>query len=133
MFQGYRLDFYQPAGEPTIWNGSSATVIEDDNHTVWGAVYEIDLMHMASLDAQEGVHIDKYVPLIKQVETKDGEILECRLYQMTNAPTSAIKLSDPDIPYERKPSKCKSNAVDIHAQPRGVSMKGQIRICLRLL
>lgn len=115
MFQGYRLDFYQPAGEPTIWNGSSATVNEDDNHTVWGAVYEIDLMHMASLDAQEGVHIDKYVPLIKQVETQDGEILECRLYQMTNAPTNAIKFSDPDIPYERKPSKCKSNAVDLQA------------------
>lgn len=106
-FQGYRLDFYQPTGEPTIWNGSSATVIEDDKHTIWGAVYEIDLMHLASLDAQEGVHIDKYVPLIKEVVTPNGEILECRLYQMTDAPTNSIDLSDQNTPHERKPSKSK--------------------------
>lgn len=100
------MDFYQPLGEPTIWNGSSATIIEDDNHEIWGAVYEIDLMHMASLDAQEGVHIDKYVPLMKEVVTTDGKILVCRVYQMTNVPTNPVNLSDPNIPYERKPSKC---------------------------
>lgn len=101
------MDFYQPPGEPTIWNGSSATIIDDDKHTIWGAVYEIDLTHLASLDAQEGVHIDKYVPLIKEVVTPNGEVLECRLYQMTEAPTNSIKLSDPNIPHERKPSKSK--------------------------
>lgn len=106
MFQGYRLDFYKPSDEPSIWHGASATIIEDDNHTIWGAVYEIDLMHMASLDAQEGVHIDKYVPLIKEVVTPDGEVLQCRLYQMTEAPTNPINLSDANIPFERKPSKC---------------------------
>lgn len=111
VFQGYRLDFYQPLGEPTIWNGSSATVIEDEKHTIWGAVYEIDLMHLASLDIQEGVHIDKYIPLIKEVVTPDGEVLECRLYQMLNVPTNSINLSDSNIPYERKPSKCNANVV----------------------
>lgn len=103
--QGYRLDFWKSRSEPSIWNGSSATVIEDENHTTWGAVYEIDLTHLPSLDAQEGVHIDIYVPLIKEVITPDGETLECRLYQMTNTPTNAIDLSDPALPYERKPSK----------------------------
>lgn len=48
--QGYRLDFYQPPNEPTIWNGSSATIVEDEDHVVWGTVWEIDLTHMASLD-----------------------------------------------------------------------------------
>lgn len=104
-YQGYRLGFYIPPGEPSIWNGASATVIEDDKHSVWGALYEIDLTHMASLDCQEGVHIDKYIPLIKEVVKPDGEVVECRLYQMLNAPSKAVDYSNLDIPNELKPSK----------------------------
>lgn len=48
--QGHRIDFYHPPNEPTIWNGSSSTIVEDDDHDVWGTVWEIDLTHMASLD-----------------------------------------------------------------------------------
>lgn len=99
------MDFYQPQDEPTIWNGSSATIIEDEKRTVWGSLWEIDLTHLPSLDCQEGVHIDKYVPLIKEVHTPDGELIECRLYQMVNAPTNEINLHSIDIPHERKPSK----------------------------
>lgn len=64
-------------------------------------------MDMASLDAQEGVHLDWYVPLIKDVHTPDGEVLECRLYKMSVAPTNKLKLNDSSapIPHERKPSK----------------------------
>lgn len=105
--QGYRLDFYKEPGLPSIWNGSSATIVEDENRSIWGAVYEIDLTHLPSLDAQEGVHIDYYVPLIKEVVTPDGEVLECRLYQMTNLPNNSIDLKSPTIPHERQPSKCK--------------------------
>lgn len=107
LFQGYRLDFYKPKDEPSIWNGASATIKEDENHSVWGAVWEIDLTHLASLDRQEGVHIDKYVPLIKEVHTPDGEVIECRTYQMIKTPTNAIDLHSPEIPHERKPSKSK--------------------------
>lgn len=103
--KGYRLDFFQPSDEPTIWNGSSATIIDDEKSTVWGAVWEIDLMHLASLDIQEGVHIDKYVPLIKEVHAPDGEVIECRVYQMVEAPTNEIDLHQENIPFERKPSK----------------------------
>lgn len=101
------MDFSRPGepGEPSIWNGSSATIVEDENHKVWGVVYEIDLMHLSSLDIQEGVHIDYYVPLIKEVQTPSGETLECRTYQMTNIPAQAINLSDASNPLERKPSK----------------------------
>lgn len=99
------MDFYKEPGQPSIWNGSSATVVEDEKRTIWGAVYEIDLTHLPSLDAQEGVHIDMYVPLIKEVVTPNGEVLECRLYQMTNSPSNAIDLSNPSNPHERKPSK----------------------------
>lgn len=62
-------------------------------------------MHLAQLDCQEGVHIDKYVPLIKEVHTPDGEVIECRFYQMINTPTNKIDLSDSSIPLERKPSR----------------------------
>lgn len=65
--QGYRLDFFKPESERSIWNGAAANVIEDENESVWGAVWELDLMDMASLDAQEGVHIDIYVPVMKEV------------------------------------------------------------------
>lgn len=49
--QNYRLDFYKPERDTSIWNGSSATIEEDDDgKCVWGAVWEIDLTDMASLD-----------------------------------------------------------------------------------
>lgn len=99
------MGFYIPTGEPSIWNGASATVIEDEKHSVWGALYEIDLMHMASLDIQEGVHIDKYIPLIKNVVKPDGVEIECRLYQMLDVPSKPIDYSDPTIPNEHKPSR----------------------------
>lgn len=112
--QGYRLGFYLPPGEPSIWNGASATVIDDDKHSVWGALYEIDLMHMASLDCQEGVHINKYIPLIKNVFKPDGEIMECRLYQMLDVPTKSVDYSSPDIPNEQKPSKSNTYKIAIY-------------------
>lgn len=57
------------------------------------------------LCSQEGVHINKYIPLIKEVYTLDGEVLECRIYQMADTPMNKVKLKDPTIPHERKPSK----------------------------
>lgn len=65
------------------------------------------MTHLASLDCQEGVHIDIYVPLIKEVHTLDGEVIECRTYQMIKTPTNALNLHSPEIPNERKPSKSK--------------------------
>lgn len=103
--QGYRLDFFKPESERSIWNGAAANVIEDENESVWGAVWELDLMDMASLDAQEGVHIDIYVPVMKEVHTPAGELFECRFYQMSNAPSNKLKLSSDTLPHERKPSK----------------------------
>lgn len=53
--KGYHLDFYKPAqreSTESTWNGSSATIIDDDdeNAQVWGTIWEIDLTHMADLD-----------------------------------------------------------------------------------
>lgn len=90
---------------PPAWNGASATITEDSEYSVWGAVYEIDLMQMASLDFQELCHINKYVPIIKEVVTPEGETLECRVYQMVIDPVP-LDPTKPDRPHERKPSKC---------------------------
>lgn len=99
------MDFYKPESAKSYWNGSSATVTEDENKSVWGALWEIDLMDMPMLDNQEGVHLDQYVPLIKEVYKPDGEVVECRLYQMCGAPTDRLKLNSDTLPNERKPSK----------------------------
>ncbi|XP_055298889.1 gamma-glutamylcyclotransferase-like isoform X2 [Sitodiplosis mosellana] len=117
QLKGYRLDFYQPVGEPSpVWNGSRATVVEDENYTVWGAVYEIDLKHLPSLDAQEGVNSKRYVPITKEIVTSDEEVLTCRSYQLTEQPTNAVNLSDPTIPLERKPSKTYIDVIMLGAE-----------------
>lgn len=43
--------------------------------------------------------------MIKEVHTPDGEVIECRLYQMAELPLDKVKLKDRSIPYERKPSR----------------------------
>ncbi|XP_055315981.1 gamma-glutamylcyclotransferase-like [Sitodiplosis mosellana] len=105
QLNGYRLGFYKQTGESNGWNGACATIFDDKNGTVSGAVYELDLKHLPSLDDQEGVNKNIYAPLVKEVITSDGKVLECRTYQMSGAPTDELNLSDPNIPFERKPSK----------------------------
>lgn len=103
--QGYRLGFYKPVDYDDYWNGAWATIIEDNNHTVWGAAFEIDSIHMKSLDDQELVNENMYVPIVKKAVTVDGEELECRSYQMIGVPNDVIDITDPATPFERKPSK----------------------------
>lgn len=124
-FQGYRLDFSPPNQcKSPMWNGSAATVCEDDDPEarVWGAIWEIDLTHMSDLDRwvwqhrghignvtfgycrQEGVHQFTYFPLIKGITLPNGETIECRLYQISNAPTEKIDLTESNTPFERQPS-----------------------------
>lgn len=43
--------------------------------------------------------------MIKEVHTPDGDVIECRLYQMSDMPLTKVKFKDSNIPHERKPSK----------------------------
>lgn len=45
--ENYRLDF---SNFSSRWNGAPATVIRDNNSSVWGAIWEIDARFMADLD-----------------------------------------------------------------------------------
>lgn len=46
-FKNYRLDFCNYSKR---WNGSPATIVENENEVVWGAIYEIDLCNLDDLD-----------------------------------------------------------------------------------
>lgn len=45
--QGYRLDFMTQSNR---WHGASATIVEEDGAAVWGAIWEIDMSNLESLD-----------------------------------------------------------------------------------
>lgn len=52
----------------------------DAGRHVWGALWELDLSNLASLDNQEHVHLNLYRPLNITVETPTGETKEARVY-----------------------------------------------------
>lgn len=52
-----------------------------------------------------------YFPLIKEIETPDGEKLECRLYIMVEQPTDIVDLTDNGRSDERKPSQTYLNTI----------------------
>merc|ERR1712210_350139 len=54
------------------WQGAAATVVEVDDEEVWGVLWELNLEHLATLDAQEGVPT-VYNRKAVTVETEAGE------------------------------------------------------------
>lgn len=83
------------------WRGSGATIVEDSNSTVWGAIYEIDILNLKDLDRQEGVP-NVYIPITVNVETSTNGIVACRTYTHVENPSS--QSSPSNLPDERKPS-----------------------------
>lgn len=57
---------------------------------------------MPTLDCQEGVADKLYFPFMVDVETPNGKILNCRVYQQCNNPKEHVKLRL--LPHHRKPS-----------------------------
>lgn len=54
------------------------------------------------MDCQEGVMDNIYFPLMVNIETPSGAVLECRVYQQCNIPANYIKPMF--LPIERRPS-----------------------------
>ncbi|GAB0086328.1 Gamma-glutamylcyclotransferase [Sergentomyia squamirostris] len=100
QLKNYRLDFYYYA---TRWGGAPSTVIESSGGSVWGAIWEIDMENMDSLDKQEGVHRGVYRPLSLPIETPRGEVFICRVYQLVNNP-DGYPVKNGVTLEERKPS-----------------------------
>lgn len=95
----YKLDFTRYS---TRWKGASATIVPNKESIVWGAIWEINLEHMATLDEQEGVNNKVYFPLMIDVELPDGTYQNCRVYQQHEKPEPDVDLDK--LPHERQPS-----------------------------
>lgn len=57
---------------------------------------------MSTLDEQEGVADKLYFPLMVDVHTPSGNILNCRVYQQCNNPNENVNLCS--LPKHRRPS-----------------------------
>jgi len=76
--------------------------VETLNSTVWGVIWELDKCNLSTLDCQEGVPDNIYHAMPVDVETPDGRVLNCRVYQQCDNPKEYVPL--PDLPMDRKPS-----------------------------
>ena len=68
---GWRLTF---GGEQFGWEGSLATVVEDEKDRVFGALYDVASMDEAGLDRWEGLPLGLYRKVRVRVHTLDGEV-----------------------------------------------------------
>ncbi|XP_032529324.2 gamma-glutamylcyclotransferase-like [Danaus plexippus] len=95
----FRLDFQ--SFDTEFWNGADATIVDDSDSVVWGALWTLDVKDIPHLDEQEGIHLSQYRTRNVSVATPDGRSMVVRTYQMTLEPP---KLPAKDIPPERQPS-----------------------------
>ncbi|XP_078034016.1 gamma-glutamylcyclotransferase [Augochlora pura] len=106
LLKNFRLDFLRYS---TRWGGCSATIVPTENYNVWGVIWELHECNLATLDHQEGVANKVYFPLMVDVETPDGQILNCRVYQQCDNPDEHVKLRL--LPSHRKPSPLYINTI----------------------
>ena len=69
---GWRLTF---GGEDHGWEGSLATVVEDEGHQVYVALYDLTEADERTLDQWEGVDIGLFQKVRVRVQTLDGDVL----------------------------------------------------------
>lgn len=59
-----------------------ANIVPDENDQVWGAIWDVGMENMDSLDRQEGVHLNIYRPIDVNVKTPGGDTVLCRCYRL---------------------------------------------------
>lgn len=70
--QGWRLTF---GGEDIGWEGALGTVVEDADHRVFVALYELSETDEHELDQWDGASLDYYRKAKVRVSTADGDVL----------------------------------------------------------
>jgi gamma-glutamylcyclotransferase (GGCT)/AIG2-like uncharacterized protein YtfP len=70
--EGWRLTF---GGENLGWEGALPTVVEQDGHRVFVALYELSEPDETSLDEWDGASLGYYRKARVRVSTLDGEVL----------------------------------------------------------
>ncbi|XP_076626531.1 gamma-glutamylcyclotransferase [Colletes latitarsis] len=99
ILKNFRLDFLTHSKR---WGGCSATIVPTERYNVWGVIWELHEHNLPTLDCQEGVADKVYFPLMVEVETPNGNVLNCRVYQQCNNPDDHMKLRL--LPSHRRPS-----------------------------
>lgn len=93
-----------------------ATIVSNPDREVWGAIWEMDVKNLASLDRQEGVHLNKYVPFNVTVETPEGESKTCRCYKLVDNPPPL----GPNNEFTKEPSKTYLSVIITGAKETGL-------------
>lgn len=75
---------------------------------MWGAIWEISLQNLPSLDSQEGVHNSVYKPMEVEVETPTGRTENCRVYMLCDNPGP---LTSPHQEFTAQPSQTYINVI----------------------
>jgi gamma-glutamylcyclotransferase (GGCT)/AIG2-like uncharacterized protein YtfP len=70
--EGWRLTF---GGENLGWEGALPTIVEEDGHRVFVALYELSELDEMSLDEWDGASLGYYRKARVRVSTLDGEVL----------------------------------------------------------
>ncbi|KAM7358568.1 gamma-glutamylcyclotransferase-like [Cochliomyia hominivorax] len=104
ILKDYRLDFYFFSNR---WNGAVATVVEHENRTVQGTLWEIDVSNLPDIDNQEGVHLGIYLAKSVPIEQlSNNKTIMARVYLLVKQPSTDLESLDRDsIPFDRQPSK----------------------------
>ena len=68
---GWRLTF---GGEDVSWEGPLGTVVEDEGHQVYVALYDLHPLDERVLDEWEGVEIGLWNKIRVRVSTLDGDV-----------------------------------------------------------
>lgn len=68
---GWRLTF---GGEDVSWEGPLGTVVEDEGHQVYVALYDLHPLDEKLLDEWEGVEIGLWNKIRVRVSTLDGDV-----------------------------------------------------------
>jgi gamma-glutamylcyclotransferase (GGCT)/AIG2-like uncharacterized protein YtfP len=68
---GWRLTF---GGEDVSWEGPLGTVVEDEGHQVYVALYDLHPLDERALDEWEGVEIGLWNKIRVRVSTLDGDV-----------------------------------------------------------
>ncbi|CRK94935.1 CLUMA_CG008426, isoform A [Clunio marinus] len=92
----------------SIWNGTTATLVESHGSVAYGAIWKINEDEKSILDTQEGVDNGTYKSIRKDILTDDGKV-SCLVYVLTHNPLTTLY---PQVrPYERQPSKTYLNVI----------------------
>ncbi|GJQ84399.1 hypothetical protein Trydic_g3874 [Trypoxylus dichotomus] len=97
--EDYEIDF---ASFSNRWRGAVATITAKQGKHVWGAIWELDIEHLKTLDEQEGVPKGIYFGMDVDIIVDNENKQRCRVYKLTQE--AEVIQNIEDLPENRRPS-----------------------------